>query len=74
VLPREQSDADAVLPITIGTGIWLVVLIVLLLARDSLAAHGASWWIGAAAAGFGLGLLGVVFLRWRRRRLHSRQE
>ncbi|MHB1068183.1 MAG: DUF2530 domain-containing protein [Candidatus Nanopelagicales bacterium] len=63
-----RADHDAVLPVAIGTGLWLVVLAVLVLRRDSLAAAGNGWWILAAAAGALSGALGLVFLRWRRTR------
>ncbi len=68
----EQSDEDAILPVSIGTGVWLVVLVVLVALRDRLVESGTTWWIGAAAVGVVSGALGVVFLRWRRRRAQAR--
>ena len=68
----ERTDADALLPVTVGTGIWLVILIGLLLRRPSVEDSGHGWWIGVAAVGFGLGLMGIVFLRWRRGRMDRR--
>ena len=67
-----ESDADAILPVAIGTGVWVVVLVVLLLVHGSLAENGTTWWIGAAAVGVVSGLGGLVFLRWRKRRAARR--
>lgn len=63
-----KADHDAILPVAIGTGLWLVVLLVLVLRRDSLDAAGNGWWILAAAVGALSGALGLVFLFWRRTR------
>jgi hypothetical protein len=63
-----SSDVDALLPVSIGTAAWIVALVVLLLRRDALAESGSTWWIGVAAVGTVSGLLGLVFLRWRRGR------
>ncbi len=68
----ERSDADAILPVSIGTVAWVVVLVVLLLARPFLDEHGATWWIGAALVGVVSGAGGVVFLRWRSARAAGR--
>jgi len=65
----EKSDEDAVLPVSIGTGIWLVLLVALLIRKPSLDESGTGWWIAVALVGFVSGALGVVFLRWRRSRM-----
>jgi ABC-type nickel/cobalt efflux system permease component RcnA len=70
----EQSDADAILPVSIGTVVWAVVLIGLLIAKPTLDANGTTWWIGAAAVGFVSGVGGVVFLRWRKARALRRSS
>jgi hypothetical protein len=62
-----RSDADGLLPVSIGTAIWAVVLVALLLSRSALEANGTSWWIGVAVVGLVSGVGGVVFLRWRQR-------
>ena len=64
----QRADADGIVPVTIGTVLWIIVLTVLVIMRDSLAIDGRSWWIGAAAVGVASGALGLVFLRWRRGR------
>lgn len=63
-----RSDEDAILPVSIGTAIWLVALVVLLAVRSNLEESGRSWWIAVAAVGFVSGAFGLVFLRWRRTR------
>lgn len=70
----EQSDADAILPVGIGTLVWAVLLVVLLVAKPALDENGTTWWIGAAAFGLVSGAGGVLFLRWRRRRSMRRSS
>jgi len=69
-----DSDEDAVLPVTIGTAVWLVALIVLLSIKPRLDETGTGWWIAVAAVGFVTGAGGVLFLRRRRSRRRSAQE
>jgi protein-S-isoprenylcysteine O-methyltransferase Ste14 len=68
----EESDSDAILPVSIGTGVWLLVLVSLVVAKPSLDESGATWWIGAAAVGLISGAGGVLFLVWRKRRARGR--
>lgn len=72
-MPRlDDSDSDAILPVSIGTLVWAVLLVGLLVAKPTLDENGTTWWIGAAAVGFVSGAGGVLFLRWRRRRAMRR--
>lgn len=64
----SESDTDAILPVSIGTVIWAIALVALVLARGTLAENGTSWWIAVAAIGLLSGLIGLVFLRWRKGR------
>jgi len=68
----DESDADAILPVSIGTAVWLVVLVALVAAKPSLDENGTTWWIGVAAVGLVSGAGGVLFLMWRRRRARRR--
>ncbi len=63
--PREADDVRVV---TIGTVIWLVLLVGLLPFTSRLRADGHLWWIATCSVGTGLGALGVLFLRRRRSR------
>lgn len=64
----EDSDADGILPVAIGTALWAVALVVLIAMRPRLEEAGATWWIGAAAVGLASGVVGLGFLSWRKRR------
>jgi len=63
-----RADEDAILPVSIGTVVWSVLLVVLLACRSTLEANGTTWWTGVAAVGVVSGIGGIVFLRWRRGR------
>lgn len=72
-VPRlDDSDSDGILPVSIGTAAWAVLLAGLLVARSTLDENGTTWWIGAAAVGVVSGVGGVFFLRWRKRRAARR--
>lgn len=64
----SQSDTDAILPVAIGTAVWAIALVGLVLAREALAENDTTWWIAVAAIGLLSGLIGLVFLRWRKGR------
>ena len=70
----RESDEDAILPVAIGTVVWLVALVVLVVMRPTLDENGMSWWIGVAAVGAVSGLLGLVLLRWRKGRARRRGQ
>ena len=69
-----QSDEDAILPVSIGTGVWVVTLVILLLLKPRLDDAGTTWWILAAVVGVVTGIGGLVFLRWRRSRKQSLRD
>lgn len=56
------------LPVVIGTVVWAVALIVLIVLRPQLEENGSTWWIGVAVVGLITGLLATAFLTRRRRR------
>ena len=70
----RESDEDALLPVSIGTGVWIVALVVLVIMRPTLDANGTTWWIGVAVVGVVSGVLGLVFLRWRKGRAGRRGQ
>ncbi|OHV35047.1 DUF2530 domain-containing protein [Pseudofrankia sp. EUN1h] len=65
---------DGVVPVAVGTMVWLVALIVMLPFTGDLRADGHLWWLATAACGFGLGLLGLVIVIRRRNRLRDARE
>lgn len=65
--PTWQPEPDnALLPVTLGTAVWLVAGLILLLLRDQPIMQGRSWWLGVCAVGAISGIGGVVYLRFRR--------
>lgn len=58
----EPIRADALHVVAVGTACWAVALIVLLFARGS---H--DLWLWTAAAGVGLGLIGMPLIALQRR-------
>ncbi|TFD37244.1 DUF2530 domain-containing protein [Cryobacterium sp. TMT1-19] len=63
-LPARTDSRKAFLA---GSAGWLVALALALVFRDELAAAGVGWWLWAALIGLGLGLLGIAWVRFRRR-------
>lgn len=62
----KPLDVDGVRSVAVGTVLWVVALVVLLLVRDRLEDNGTTWWIWTCVAGAGLGLLGLAYTRRRR--------
>ncbi len=65
----RRSDDDAVLPVAIGTVVWAIALVVLIVLQSRLEESGTTWWIGVAVVGLITGLLATAFLIRRRRRM-----
>ncbi len=65
-------DVDGVRTIEIGTLVWLVAFLGLLPFYGRLHEDGHAWWLWTCLAGFGLGALGVEWLR--RRRNHRQRQ
>ncbi|MGI8577423.1 MAG: DUF2530 domain-containing protein [Nocardioidaceae bacterium] len=70
--PVAPLDVTGVRTIGVGTVLWLLAFLVLLPFHEALADHGRTWWLWTCLAGFGLGVIGVLFCRRRRRRLAAR--
>lgn len=61
----EPLEVDDSLVIAVGTGLWAIAWIVMLVFYDKLDDHGNDWWPWTAAAGLGLGLWGWFLVRKR---------
>jgi len=62
-------DVDGTTAVAVGTVLWGVAGVVLLVFfRDRLADDATMWWLWTCLAGFGLGLLGYVVCARRRDR------
>lgn len=63
-LPKPLVDLAP--PVIIGSGLWLVALVVVLV-LENVAGADTGFWPATALAGFGLGLLGLAIVAWQRR-------
>ena len=61
-------DVDGVQAATVGTGVFAVATVIMLISYDRLRSAGDGWWLGVAACGLGLGLISLVYTISRRRR------
>ena len=62
LMPLEVNGITAV---TIGTGIWSVATLIMVLMRDQLEASGRGNWIAIGVCGIILGLLGMRYTKHR---------
>jgi len=62
----KPLDVDGVGAVAIGTFLWLIALVVLLLMRSQLEETGSQWWILVAATGAALGVPGLWYTTRRR--------
>lgn len=70
-MPAETNHAkdDALVAVSTGTIIWLVVGVVLLVLRERIP-QGSDWWLGTCAVAIISGVGGILYLRRRQRRAH----
>ena len=69
----EAVPTDDRRVVTLGTGVWIVALVVCLVDYRRLVAGGDGWWVWVCVAGIGLGALGLVHLNRRRARARARR-
>jgi formate/nitrite transporter FocA (FNT family) len=62
VKPLDLSGIPSVIA---GIVAWAIAFVVVLIFRDELAKDGLEWWLWVTVAGFGLGLIGLVYCRRR---------
>lgn len=63
-LPARTDARKAFL---VGTAAWFLAAVSTLIFRANLISAGLGWWIWCALTGFGLGLVGLLWVRFRRR-------
>jgi uncharacterized protein DUF2530 len=63
--PVHTDDRKAML---VGIALWLAATAVLLVFLRPLLDSGNGWWLWTCIAGLGLGLLGLIYTHWKRRR------
>ena len=64
-------EVNGITAVTIGTGLWAVATLVMVLMRDQLEASGRSNWIAIGVCGIVLGLLGMRYTKRRALRVEQ---
>lgn len=70
----RTSDETALLPVSLGTAVWIVALVAVALTVGVTPVDGQVWWFAVTVIGSLSGLFGLVFLRWRRSRMRARRD
>jgi hypothetical protein len=65
----EPLSVTGITTVTFGTAVWAALLVVALLARNTLVDQGRGDWVWIAAAGTVLGLLGIRYTKRRAARI-----
>lgn len=65
----EPLDLDGVTSVIVGSAVWLVALVVVLVRYDLLLDTDRGWWLYSVLAGLALGLIGFVYCMRRRSRV-----
>jgi uncharacterized membrane protein len=68
-LTLEPLEINGITAVTVGTIIWTVATVIMVLMRDQLEASGRENWIWICACGVLLGLLGIRYTRRRAARI-----
>jgi hypothetical protein len=66
---HPSSDQTALIPVGIGTAIWLIALLGVSLVSGATPPPDGVWWWGVCLIGTLSGVIGLVFLNWRRSRI-----
>lgn len=67
-------EVNGITAVTIGTGIWSVATLIMVLMRDQLEASGRGNWIAIGVCGIILGLLGMRYTKRRAARIEQAKE
>lgn len=66
---HSMGDRTAIPAVIVGTVAWIVALLAITLTQGAAIPDTGVWWWGVTAIGTFSGLVGLIFLRWRRSRL-----
>ena len=64
-------EVNGITAVTLGTGIWSVATLIMVLMRDQLEASGRGDWIAIGVCGIILGLLGMRYTKRRAARIEK---
>jgi hypothetical protein len=67
-------EVNGITAVTIGTGIWSVATLIMVLMRDQLEASGRGNWIAIGVCGITLGLLGMRYTKSRAARIERAKD
>ena len=70
----KPLEVNGITAVTIGTGIWSVATLIMVLMRDQLEASGRGDWIAIGVCGIILGLLGMRYTKRRAARIERAKE
>ena len=70
----KPLEVNGITAVTIGTGLWSVATLVMVLMRDQLEASGRGDWIAIGVCGIILGLLGMRYTKRRAARIERAKE
>ena len=68
-LALEPLEINGITAVIVGTIVWTVATVIMILMRDQLEASGRGHWIWICACGVLLGLLGIRYTRRRAARI-----
>lgn len=76
VMKKELAplEVNGITAVTLGTGLWSVATLIMVLMRDQLQAAGRSNWIAIGVCGIILGLLGMGYTKRRAARIARENE
>ena len=70
----KPLEVNGITAVTLGTGIWSVATLIMVLMRDQLEASGRGDWIAIGVCGIILGLLGMRYTKRRAARIERAKE
>jgi len=71
VMSVRSADQTAIPAVLSGTIVWVIALVAITATAGWTAPSNGIWWWGVTAIGTASGVLGLIFLFWRKSRLRS---